>query len=329
MIEIDTKVAYEFTKELSVLYVEDDSIVQKQTHKFLNLLFNAVEVANDGQEALMKYEQKKFDIVITDIVMPNMDGLELSKKIRELNPYQNIIVTSAYNDSDQLIEFINLHIRQFMLKPVEINNMLFTLYAVSKAIVNNKMVEEYKVQIEKNNLELKEKNEELKNIVEILNTKLTQLSKYDVNNHSDETPENIDEKHLDDLKELEKDISETIKLVNLSENINLTNIKVLSELFLEYANILSIYEEYTKLTSQIHSLVNVLKNEPQNFIKHISSTSILLESFTYVLKMWRSHLHNGNVEKAFKLHSSMINDISTIIAIIKGNTVDVDPYIYN
>ena len=132
MSEVDTKVVREYTKDLTLLYVEDDKIVRKQTHKFLLLLFKRVEIACDGEEALLMYKDEPFDIVITDIVMPNMNGLELSKKIKDINIHQDIIVTSAYNDSDQLIEFINLHIRQFMLKPIEINNMLHTLYTVSK-----------------------------------------------------------------------------------------------------------------------------------------------------------------------------------------------------
>jgi len=319
MTVIDTKVAYEYTKNLSVLYIEDDSIVQKQTHKLLNLLFNTVEIANDGQEALLKYEKESYDIVITDIMMPNMNGLELSKKIKELNPYQNIIVTSAYNDSDQLIEFINLHIRQFMLKPVEINNMLMTLYTVSKSIVNTKMVENYRIQIEKSNQKLKIKNEELQSIINILDTKLMQLSKYDDTNYTSSDVSNINIIHLKELKELEKDIKETIILINLSDNTDNVNIKILSELFLGYTSILSQYKGYEELTSHIKNLTAVIKDEELNFVKHLKDTSVLLESFTYVLKIWRDDLENGDISKASKLQISMINDINTIITIIKGN----------
>ena len=250
--------------------------------------------------------------------MPNMNGLELSKKIKKLNPQQEIIVTSAYNDSEQLIEFINLHVRQFMLKPVEINNMLLTLYTVAKSIVNAKVIEEYKIQIEKNNQELKEKNEELENVVKILDTKLSQLSIHDKTKYKDTNLKNINKIHLNELKELEYNISGTITIVSLSENIKYNNIKVLRNLFLEYSNILLNYKDYKQLTEQINAFVEVLKNKPDNFIEHIHNTSILLKSFIYVLRIWRYNLENGNVIKAFKLHSSMINDIVTIITIIEG-----------
>jgi len=168
MQDFDTNIVKEYTKDLSVLYVEDDLIVQKQTHKFLKLLFRSVETANDGQEALNIYEDTKFDIVITDIMMPFVNGLELSKRIKKINPYQNIIVISAYNDSDQLIEFINLHVRQFMLKPVEINNMLMTLYNVSKGIVNDKLIQSYTLQTEQIN-SIKDDMDILKNKINNLN----------------------------------------------------------------------------------------------------------------------------------------------------------------
>ena len=318
MQKIDTKLAHEFTKDLSILYVEDDPIIQKQTHKFLNLLFKSVEIANDGQEALHKYQEKNFDIIITDIVMPNMNGLELSKKIKKINPDQHIIVTSAYNDSEQLIEFINLHVRQFMLKPVEINNMLSTLYNVSKSIVNNKKVEDYRIKIEKNNQELKIKNDELKNIVKILDMKLIQSStdNTDINNNL----KNFKTDHLSELKELESDISGTITLIDLSKEINNPNINILADLFSQYANILSIYDDETELTVQTKQLAEVLSKKSDSFVKKINDISIYLQSLVYVLKVWRDKLELNNIEVASKLHKPMIKDIEAIISIIDSKT---------
>jgi len=316
MLKIDTKVTREFTKDLTVLYVEDDQIIQKQTHKFLNLLFKSVEVANDGLEALHKYQDKDFDIIITDIVMPNMNGLELSKKIKELNPNQHIIVTSAYNDSEQLIEFINLHIRQFMLKPVEINNMLLTLYNVSKSIVDHKRIEECIIKIEKHNHELRAKNNQLLNIAKILDIKLMQLSMNSTDKNNNLS--NLDTDDLSELKELEEDIIGTIKVIKLSQNIKTHTVDILSNLFYKYYDILSKYDDYTELSTQIKQLADILTNKKDDFIKKFHEISILLDSLSYVLKLYSNSLKDKNVQKAFQLHTSIINDIKAIISIIKN-----------
>ena len=319
MQNIDTNSTIKYTKDLNVLYVEDDLSLQQQTKDFLDVLFASVAIANDGVEALKLYNKNSYDIVITDIKMPNMDGVTLSIEIKKINPDQCIIVTSAYNDSDDLQKFININIKQFMLKPIEVKNMLHTLYNVSKNIVNDKMVEIYRKNLEKANSDLKTKNEELQSLVRILDSKIAQIAKDSPKiKDIDFNKLLIEEKHLKELKDLEIDISGAAVLISLSKNISTINIKILGEMFISYAKLLDNYKEYKDLTQTILKLGNSLNNAPQNFIKRVENISILLESFIYVLRMWRKNLVSKNSKKAFELHPSMINDITTIINIIDG-----------
>jgi PAS domain S-box-containing protein len=113
------------TNNFQVLYVEDNEVVRLLTHKMLEEHFTFIDISNDGVEAFDKYMEfyekhsRYYDIVITDIEMPNMDGKELSKKILEINPEQSIMVFSAHNESEQLEELIQIGITSYLHKPID------------------------------------------------------------------------------------------------------------------------------------------------------------------------------------------------------------------
>jgi DNA-binding response OmpR family regulator len=124
-----------YTKNMSILMAEDYVVLHNSLKKILSSLFENVDAAYDGKEAFnlykQKYEENKmYDIVLSDIVMPNIDGVELSKKIKEINPLQNIIILSAHKEVDFLLEFINLGVRRFIPKPVALSAFLDELYLV-------------------------------------------------------------------------------------------------------------------------------------------------------------------------------------------------------
>jgi len=120
----------QLTKNLIVLYVEDDSILREKTCKMLSNLFKHIDTAQNGKEGWEKYQEyykdneKYHDLVITDIKMPIMDGMILSKKILLLNKEQIIVITSAHDESKYLIEFINMNIDKFILKPFNLNTLI-------------------------------------------------------------------------------------------------------------------------------------------------------------------------------------------------------------
>jgi len=135
--DIDKVVA--LTENLEVLYVEDDVSVSLKTTELLKNFFKKITVAVDGQDGLEKYMLNRYDLVITDIKMPKKDGIEMIQAIRQLKPNQNIIVTSAYNDSDRLLELISLEISSFLLKPLDANKFLKTIFAEATKI-NQKQI---------------------------------------------------------------------------------------------------------------------------------------------------------------------------------------------
>lgn len=142
--EINIFALKEYAQDLRVLYVEDDESVKTQIVIFLQKFFPSIVTAKDGEEGLESYKKGTYDIVITDIMMPHMDGMEMSRRIKELNEEQVIIVTSAYNDTEKLMQLIDIGIDKFVMKPIGNKPFLILLYNVAKSIhlaVQNKKLE--------------------------------------------------------------------------------------------------------------------------------------------------------------------------------------------
>ncbi|MGE4397881.1 MAG: response regulator transcription factor [Campylobacterales bacterium] len=132
--EINIFALKEYAEPLKVLYVEDDESVKTQIAIFLGKFFPSIVTAKDGIEGLEAYKKDKYDIVITDIAMPHMDGIEMARRIKEINEEQVVIVTSAYNETEKLMELINIGIDKFVMKPINNKPFLILLYNVAKSI---------------------------------------------------------------------------------------------------------------------------------------------------------------------------------------------------
>ena len=117
------------SKKLKVLYVEDCKEVRESTLFLLENFFDNIVVGFDGAEGLELYknqfynENSYFDIVINDIQMPNLNGIDMAKAIYEINKEQKIIIVSAYSDKEYLIPLLNMGIEGFMQKPLSIEHV--------------------------------------------------------------------------------------------------------------------------------------------------------------------------------------------------------------
>jgi len=135
---------YQYSKELSVLYVEDDRVISRETSTFLEDFFLTVTTAFDGEEGVTLYKHHKsqteeyFDLIITDINMPRKNGLEMIRDIKAIHKEQAVVVISAYDESSDLISLIDAGIANFVMKPISRKKFLNILQGVCKNIVNAK-----------------------------------------------------------------------------------------------------------------------------------------------------------------------------------------------
>jgi len=103
---------------LTLLYVEDDKIIRQNAVEYLNNYCKEVFQAKDGQEALAIYNAKKPDIIITDIEMPRLNGLEMAKEIRKKDKRTPIIIATAFTDNKYLLQAVELQLIKYITKPI-------------------------------------------------------------------------------------------------------------------------------------------------------------------------------------------------------------------
>ena len=155
-------------KDISVLYVEDNDISRKKTCELLKKIFKNVHTAANGQEGLTLYMVHRFDLVISDIVMPKLTGIEMVTSIKQVHNSQRVIFLSSYSDINFLTQAIELGTDGFIFKPIE-HEKFFNV--IHKLLIQVKYTKENKLY--KTNLEelvsQRTKQLEEKNII-LLNT---------------------------------------------------------------------------------------------------------------------------------------------------------------
>jgi len=101
----------------TVLYVEDEIMVLQNISELLQNYFKVFHTASDGEMAYELFLQYEIDILIVDIELPKMNGIELISKIRERNKNIEIVVISAYTKTDYFLECINCQVSKYIVKP--------------------------------------------------------------------------------------------------------------------------------------------------------------------------------------------------------------------
>lgn len=125
-------------KNFTLLYIEDDIQAQQNMKMILEDDVKAFFQAFDGKEGLDIYKEKKPDIILSDIILPSIDGLTLTKKIRQIDKCQPIVVISAFDDREKLLEAINAGIDYFIPKPIDIDILYDRLNTIAQNLQNKK-----------------------------------------------------------------------------------------------------------------------------------------------------------------------------------------------
>ncbi|MGE4295672.1 MAG: response regulator [Campylobacterales bacterium] len=129
-------------RELTVLYVDDEPEIVESMERSLSRALKRVVTAANGLEALEKLKTEPVDAVITDIRMPDMDGLQLAAAIREHYGDLPVVILSAHNDEEYLLSAIELGVRKYLFKPVNINLLKTALIDVAQIVALKKQVAE-------------------------------------------------------------------------------------------------------------------------------------------------------------------------------------------
>jgi YesN/AraC family two-component response regulator len=118
------------TENLTLLYIEDNIELRESKLILFREIFKSVTEASNGYEGLKEYQESDFDLIITDINMPLMGGLEMLEKIKKIKSDQKVIVHSAYSELEYISKMIDLNIDSFITKPITSKDLISAISSV-------------------------------------------------------------------------------------------------------------------------------------------------------------------------------------------------------
>ena len=200
--------------KITILYVEDDiSVIE-----FVKVLFKKngilnVTFAQNGQEAYELYKENGFDLVITDMIMPLMNGFELIEKIKNIEPHQVIMMVTGLDSKEDLIKAIELRVNFFVEKPINPKKFSATLcdglsqvYQRQQLALSNLLLEQYKVTIDESTILSKT---DLDGLITYANKEFCRVSGYSLDELIGKTHSIV--RHPDMPKTTFQDLWKTIK----------------------------------------------------------------------------------------------------------------------
>lgn len=276
-----------FAKHQKILVVEDDLELREELVNLLSLFFKSVDEACDGKDGLKKYQQGKYDIVLSDITMPNMDCIKMSSEIKNIYREQSIVMLSAHNDLEFLIELIDIGINQFVAKPFEAGNLLYRLLKVSENITLKNEFERMKKltvlnSVKKNtNTESHPPSTIFKDVLD-QSVSITKKEKKTNMNSSEELSSNLSHKQkdassfmqslqgdsvvwmafeneMDEMMELDDDFQYYIDRIYLN-NITNDDIAHIARILRNFYRIFLIIDELQKMAHAMYELGNYLES---------------------------------------------------------------------
>jgi len=196
-----------------ILCVEDEIEIQRDLNEILSEFFDDVFMASNGMEALEIFQNNDIDMLITDINMPLMDGLELIENIRLINSEIPVLIMSGNNDTEYFLKSIKLKVDGYILKPIDIQQLIFEiedkieeLDLKNELTRNSKLLKEYQEAIDRSTLVSKTNP---KGVITFVNDAFCQISGYTSDELIGQTHSIV--KHPDMPSSIFKDLWQTIK----------------------------------------------------------------------------------------------------------------------
>jgi len=118
------------SKDIKILYVEDEEEIRESVVKLLEIIFDDIHTESNGKDGLNYFKNNHVDLVLTDINMPKMNGIDLIKEIRKLNQSIPCLIISAHSDQENMINSIKAGIDGFVLKPIHAEQFFEALYKI-------------------------------------------------------------------------------------------------------------------------------------------------------------------------------------------------------
>ncbi len=359
MIDIDEII--EYSQDLTLLYVEDNQDAREMTSMILEDFFDNIVVAVDGEDGYEKFLQNDIDLIITDINMPKLNGLDLCAKIRKEDDTIPVIILSAHNEDNFFMESIKYGVNGYLLKPIDIDQLAAAIYRIvqkykyiDEAKTNLHLLEEYKTATNESSIVSKT---DLKGIITYVNDALCKISGYsreeligephNIVRHPDNSPLIFEEiwDTVKNKKKIWKGIVRNRSKSGKSYYVDTLVMPVLDRKgdILEY---ISLRNDVTNIMNPVKQLNDELKAEKEPFLIYIKLedfvnmqefydnetleelqlkvTSYLSQKFSEICNFDKIYsLENGEYALVLK-YSEYLHNIKEFIEVLKDLQTDID-----
>jgi len=141
-------------KDLNILLVEDEMKLAQLLKSAIGDNFASFFIENNGKAGIERYLKLSPDLVITDITMPELTGLEMAEELKKINPDVQIIILSAYSEKEKLLSAIDVGVIKYFIKPFDPDELLEYIKQISKKLKNNYIMleENFKINTQTNTL---------------------------------------------------------------------------------------------------------------------------------------------------------------------------------
>ena len=346
-----------YTKNLNLLIVEDEKQIRSATVTLFKRLFAVVDEASDGAQGLKIFQSKPkfYDLILTDINMPNMDGIQMIEAIRKDDALIPIVVLSAYTDFDRMLSVINTGADSFLPKPFNMKTSANSFYRLTVRISDAKIMQEYIEQIEEENhfsnkelSVLREKNRLMYSAYQAMHSPLLQseiirvpISQPEpiVNNDSKYsviTPEIIPIKKLnnqaqqtyiynymepDDLEDIKEYLARlnSLLLIVGSGDITLDEVSEISYYLQNIGKSASAYHESYPISRALGALSSVIQANNQTFIDKSSSLGSLCKAFGVDLVNWVQMIFHDGATSVDVMDDTIISNSQMLGSMLTTN----------
>lgn len=280
-------------KSFRVLCIEDENLAREKLGKFLDRKFDKVSLCADGVEGYMEFQKAKinkepYDLIISDIDMPKMDGIEMLEKIRELDSSVPFIFVTARAETKQMIKAINLHADSYILKPLDLNIIESILEKVSQDIYYKKTYAFQKSQTQKYidilNQEAIVSRTDLNGIITFVNDAFCEVSGYTQKELIGKNHSIV--RHPDTPKNVFKELWQTIQVGNIWEGVLKEKTKDGSDFFLS-SKIMPIFDisgeniiEYIGVRFLVTDTENKKRSHQRKVIEQITEYKKTISTIT-------------------------------------------------
>jgi C4-dicarboxylate-specific signal transduction histidine kinase len=152
--------------DITVLFVEDEELLRAIYERILDKFVQRLYIAENGKEGLEMYKSCNPDLIITDIMMPVMDGLEMVQHIRNVDSHVKLVILSAYGEAEYFMDAIKIGVNSFLIKPVETKKLTGLVEELGKSILLEREVKDQELKRKKAEDNLRRLNEELERRIE-------------------------------------------------------------------------------------------------------------------------------------------------------------------